>query len=222
VRATLLIAAHGTRSATGSATTAALAGAIAAARPDTPVRLCFLDVAEPSLAQALDELAGQAVVVVPLLLSGGYHVHTDIPAVVAGRQEVRVARHLGPDPAVLAAVANRLDEAGGTRGPVLLAAIASSQATARAEVDAAAAGLAAVLARPVAVLPLGPGSAAELDATATPYSVASYLLAEGGFFDNLRAAVRGRGVVAEPLGVHPALVALVWNRYDEAVNRGAG
>jgi sirohydrochlorin ferrochelatase len=222
VVATLLIAAHGTRSAAGSATVASLAKAIATARPHVPVSLCFLDVAEPSLATALDSLSGRPVVVVPLLLSAGYHVTTDIPAVVAGRQQVRVARHLGPDPAVIEALADRLAEAGGaggmdgtggTDGPVLLAAIASSRSTARAEVEQAAAALAERLARPVRVLGLGDD---RLTDAQPPYRVSTYLLAEGGFLDQLRADAAGDAVVAAPIGVHPAVVSLTWTRYDEA------
>jgi sirohydrochlorin ferrochelatase len=213
VAATLLIAAHGTRSAAGTATTVALAEAVAAARPDVPVSLCFLDVAEPSLATALDELAGRPVVVVPLLLSAGYHVTTDIPAVVAGREQVRVARHLGPDPAVIDALADRLAETGGADdAPVLLAAIASSRSAARTEVEQAARTLSARLSRPVRVLALGEDRLTELPA---PYRVATYLLAEGGFLDQLRAEATGRGVVAAPLGVHPAVVSLIWSRYAE-------
>lgn len=208
--ATLLIAAHGTRSQAGSATTVALAKAIAAARPDVPVALCFLDVAEPSLATALDELRGQHVVVAPLLLSAGYHVTSDIPAVVSGRDNVQVARHLGPDPAVIGAVADRLAETGGA-GPVLLAAIASSRSSARAEVDQAAEALGTRIGRPVRILELGSDIPADVEA---PFAVATYLLAEGGFLDDLRARVAGIGVVADPIGVHPALVELVWERYD--------
>ena len=217
--ATLLIAAHGTRSAAGSATVEALAKAIATARPDVPVSLCFLDVAEPSLATALDSLSGRPVVVVPLLLSAGYHVTTDIPAVVAGRHRVRVAHHLGPDPAVIEALADRLAEAGGadvtggTDGPVLLAAIASSRSTARAEVELAAAALAERLARPVRMLGLGED---RLTDAQPPYRVSTYLLAEGGFLDQLRADAAGDAVVAAPIGVHPAVVSLTWTRYDEA------
>ena len=211
MRATLLIAAHGTRSPSGSATTAALAAAVAAARPDVDVSLCFLDVAEPTLASALDELSDRPVVVVPLLLSAGFHVRTDIPAIVAGRPHVRVARHLGPDPALVPALAQRLDEAGGAAGATLLAAIASSRSSARAEVDVAATLLAAELGREVTVLPLG-GEPAVPDG---PVAVAVYLLAEGGFLSALRESVAGRGVVAAPIGVHPALVSLVWTRYDE-------
>jgi len=213
VVATLLIAAHGTRSPAGSATIAALADAVAAARPDVPVSLCFLDVAEPSLATALDSLSGRPVVVVPLLLSAGYHVTTDIPAVVAGRERVRVTRHLGPDPAVIGALADRLTEAGGADdAPVLLAAIASSRSSARAEVEQAARALSERLAQPVRVLGLGEQ---RLTDAPTPYRVATYLLAEGGFLDQLRADAAGTGVVAEPIGVHPAVVSLTWARYDE-------
>lgn len=216
MRATLLIAAHGTRSATGSATTAALTAAVRAARADTPVELCFLDVAEPSLSAALDRLAEVPVVVVPLLLSAGYHVETDIPALVATRPNVRVARHLGPDPVIVDAVAQRLHEAGGATGPVLLAAIASSRPSARAEVELAAARLSTRLARPVSVLPLGIAT----DVPDPVPAVATYLLSEGSFLDGLRARVGARGVVAAPIGVHPDLVRLVWERCDE-VNRSA-
>jgi sirohydrochlorin ferrochelatase len=213
VVATLLLAAHGTRSTAGSATIAALAEAVAAARPDVPVSLCFLDVAEPSLASALDRLSGRSVVVVPLLLSAGYHVTTDIPAVVAGRHDVRVARHLGPDPAVINALTDRLAAAGGTDGPILLAAIASSRSSARTEVEHAAEALSKRLGDPVRVLGLG---AERLPARSAPYRVATYLLAEGGFLDQLRADAAGSGVVADPIGVHPAVVSLTWTRYDEA------
>jgi sirohydrochlorin ferrochelatase len=211
VAATLLLAAHGTRSAAGSATTAALAAAVQAARPDAAVELCFLDVARPSLADALDALADRQIIVVPLLLSAGYHVNTDIPAVVAGRANVRVARHLGPDPAVVEAVAQRLAEAGDADGPVLMAAVPSSQPSARAEVDAAAAGLTTRLGKPVQVLLLG----GDARLPAPPYSVAVHLLAEGGFLDSLRTAVAGRAVIAQPIGTHPAVIGLTWTRYDE-------
>ena len=187
-----------------------------AARPDFPVALCFLDVAEPSLSAALDELGNVPVVLVPLLLSAGYHVETDIPAVVAGRPNVRVTRHLGPDPVIIDLVAQRLLEAGGAQGPVLLAAIASSRSSARAEVDLAAERLSSRLRRPVSVLALGSGT----DVPDPVPSIATYLLAEGGFLDGLRERVAARCVVAAPIGVHPDLVRLVWERLDE-VNRPA-
>ncbi len=218
--ATLLVAAHGTKSDEGTATTRALVEAIAAQRPAVPVELCFLDVASPSLAEALDTLASVDVVVVPLLLSGGYHVQTDIPQIVQGRSGVQVAAHLGPDPAIIAAVADRLAQAGPAQpATTVLAAIPSSYPAARQEVEAAAGELAQRLGRPVSVLPLSGDVAAALADLPAPIAVAAYLLAPGGFLTTLRAVVDGRGWLAEPIAVHPALVELVWARYDAALQR---
>src|SRR5438874_12620737 len=69
----LLAALHGTRSAAGLATARALISLVAAARPDLDVDLAFLDVASPSLAERLGATTGP-VVIVPVLLSAGYHV----------------------------------------------------------------------------------------------------------------------------------------------------
>lgn len=213
---TLLIAAHGTVSDAGSATTHALAEAVATARPEVAVALCFLDVARPTLTDALDALSGE-VVVVPLLLSAGYHVTTDIPAIVEGRAGVRVSRHLGPDPLVVDAVTSRLESAarGTSAASTALAAVSSSRSSAHAEVDAARSALAQRLGRAVSLLPLGSSARAAVDALPQPVEVAVYLLAEGTFLDDLREFVAGRGVVADPIGVHPSLVQLVLARYDE-------
>jgi sirohydrochlorin ferrochelatase len=218
--ARLLIAAHGTRSPAGSATTAALAAAVAAARPDLHVDLCYLDVASPSLAEALD---GGAVptVVVPALLSTGYHVQQDIPAAAAGRGDVRVARHLGPHPLLTEALLDRLVAARGSVAPesTLLVGAGSSRPDAAAELDAAARLLAEQLGRPVAVATVDADLRAELDRLDEPREVATYLLAEGRFTETITAAAAGRATVAAPLGAHPAVVRLVLARYDEAIAR---
>ena len=215
--ATLLIAAHGTASSTGSATTRALADAVAAARPDVPVRLCFLDVVSPRLAEALDAIDDEVVVVVPLLLSAGYHVITDIPRIVAGRTSVRVARHLGPDPLLLEVVATRLAEAGGIAGTTALAVVSSTRESANAEIETARAALSDRLGRDVSLLPLSADMRETVATLPKPLAVAVYLLAEGAFLDALGDAVGSAGVVAAPIGVHPLLVHVILNRYDAAV-----
>lgn len=209
----LLVAAHGTEVAAGSATTAALVDAVRAARPELPVSLCFLDVAAPSLAEALDAARGP-LVVLPLLLSTGYHVQTDIPAVVAERPDVRVARHLGPDPLVVDALLDRLAPSAGSS--TALVGVGSSRPEARAELDEAARLLSLRIGRSVTALTLGQDVRAALELLAPPVEVATYLLAEGRFADRLRHAAAGLGRVAAPLGVHPALVRLVLARYDGA------
>jgi len=213
---TLLIAAHGTASATGLATTRSLVDAVGAARPGLRVELCFLDVCDPRLPDALDSLSGD-VVVVPLLLSAGYHVTTDIPQVVAGRDGVVVARHLGPDPLIVEAVADRLRAAAVEAATTVLAAVSSTRSSAQEEVETARSLLEAEVGRTVAVLPLTGDLVAAFAELAEPIAVAPYLLAEGTFYDALIGAVGTRGVVAPPIGVHPLLVRLVLDRYDEAV-----
>lgn len=216
--ATLLIAAHGTASPVGAATTHAIAAAVASARPELVVSLCFLDVVGPRLSEALDSLDGD-VVVVPLLLSAGYHVTTDIPSIVAGRVGVRVAAHLGPDAMVVEAVADRLTDAGGERAATtVMAVVASTRASAQAEVETARSALANRLGRSVALLPLSADLRDAVAALPAPIAVAAYLLAEGTFLNGLRDCVGSRGVIAAPIGAHPRLVDLVLARFDDALS----
>jgi sirohydrochlorin ferrochelatase len=208
----LLIVAHGTASPAGSATTSALVDAVAAARPSVPVSLCFLDAATPRLPEALTALPGP-LVLVPLLLSTGYHVQTDIPAAVAGRPDVRIARHLGPHPLLVDALVDRLPDGD---GDVVLVASGSSRPEAAGELHAAAQLLSERVGHLVQVLTMADDLHARL-AEHAPARVATYLLAEGRFVDVLRDAARGVAAAAEPIGVHPAVVELVWARYDEAL-----
>jgi sirohydrochlorin ferrochelatase len=211
----LLMAAHGTDSHVGTATTAALTAAVAAARPEITVSRCFLSVASPSLAQALAARGDEPTVVVPLLLATGYHVLTDIPAVVSGRRKVRVARHLGPDPRVIDALVDRLDPT--PAASTVLVGIGSSRAEARADFAVAADALSERVGSPVTVLTLSGGLRSAIRALPRPVRVATYLLAEGRFLESLRAAAAGVGVVADPIGAHPSVVSLILERYDEAI-----
>ena len=212
----MLAVAHGTASATGSATTARLADAIRAARRDVPVDLCFLDVVDPRLTDALDE---RPTVVVPLLLSTGYHVQTDIPAAVAAHPHVRVARHLGPHPLLVDALVDRLSvEAPG--GSVALVGAGSRRPEAALELAETGAMLGRRIGSDVQVLSLAQDVRAALERFPRPVRVATYLLTEGQFVTSIQAAAEGLGTVAEPIGVHPALVQLAWQRYDEASTGG--
>jgi sirohydrochlorin ferrochelatase len=212
----LLAAAHGTRSAVGAATVRALISQVRGLRPELEVDLCYLDVQRPRLGDQLDASPGP-VIVVPLLLSAGYHVTDDIPSTAADR--ARVARHLGPDPAITQVLASRLAAAGGDIADVVaLVGSPSTRASAGRDLRAAAADLAAAIGRPVYPLTVG-DSLTTLAGTSLPHrlAVATYLLSEGHFFDVLRtdAAVAG-AVVSDPLGAHPAIADLILRRYDEA------
>ena len=84
-RPVLVGCSHGTDDADGRAAVRSILTGVAAARPELDVREAFVDVQEPEVADvvahALDSDASGAVVV-PLLLSVGFHVKVDIAAAV--------------------------------------------------------------------------------------------------------------------------------------------
>jgi sirohydrochlorin ferrochelatase len=211
----LLAVAHGSRNPAAGPTVTALAGQVRRLAPVLDVRVAFVDHAEPSLPQALAE-AGPDVVVVPLLLSAGYHLAADIGA---ARPAARVAGPLGPDQLLTTALASRLAESGAPAGtPVVLAAAGSSDPAAARQVRDQAALLAAELGTDVVAAFAAAGEPTVSAAvtglrarTGGPVAVAAYLLAPGQFHDQLAAT--GADWVTAPLGDHPAVAALVIDRY---------
>ncbi|MGW0204136.1 sirohydrochlorin chelatase, partial [Nonomuraea sp. NPDC003201] len=110
--ATLVLAAHGTRSAAGESTLSALAETVRRARPGHRVELSYLEISSPLLSDVLPAVRGP-VVVVPLLLAGGYHAHIDLPEVIASRRpDAVVAGWLGPHRLLTSALVRKLARAG--------------------------------------------------------------------------------------------------------------
>jgi sirohydrochlorin ferrochelatase len=213
----LLAVAHGTRSAAGQAQIRELADTVAIRRPELDVRLAYVDVQQPRLP---DVAAGldRGTVVVPLLLSSGYHVRVDIASAVGGRDAVATAP-LGPDPWLIDVLTRRI-AAAGPADAVVLAAAGSSDPRSRADVTA----VAAALPMPVHVgyastsEPRVPDVVARLRAEgARRITVAAYLLADGLFYRSLHRA--GADTVTAPLVTAPTMADLVMHRYDEARHR---
>ena len=224
----LIACAHGTRNATGRRLVAELALAARALRPGLRTTAAFVDVQPPTVVDVVAELssAGRSAVVVPLLLSGGYHVHVDIAGAVASHERAVAARPLGPDPRLAAVLADRLRAAGADpRDPgtaVVLAAAGSSDPRSVADVENTAALLQPDWAGPVTT---GYGSAAQptvpaavtaaRGAGARTVVVAAYLLAPGHFHDRLQAA--GADSVTAPLLPDERIAAVLLDRYDAAL-----
>jgi sirohydrochlorin ferrochelatase len=216
----LLAVAHGSRDTAAQDSVRALAERVRRLSPALDVRVAFVQHARPSLAEALGTAGNQAVVV-PLLLSAGYHLTADIrsAARVAGAP---VAEPLGPDPRLADALADRLAEAGRPAGtPTVLAAAGSADPRAAADVASQADLLADRLRAPViagfaaAGQPTVTQAIAALHAeTGSPVSVATYLLSPGHFNDQLRV-VAGTWISA-PLGDHPEVARLVLDRFSAA------
>lgn len=238
----LLACSHGTASPRGQAAVAGLVAAVAAALPEVDVRQAFVDVESPDVTSALaaatagaepDAPAARDTVVVPLLLSAGYHVHVDLTEAVTAVPGVRLAGALGPDQALVEVLAERLAEtvaipevaplAGEDR--IVLGAAGSSDPRAVADCEQIGAELARRIGRPVQV---AYGSSAEpgvRDAVAAARQpggrviLVCHLLAPGWFHDRLSEA--GADLVTAPLLVpgqepDPRLVDLVVRRWAGA------
>lgn len=218
----LLLVAHGTRDPAGPVVVERIADAVAE-RAQVPVRVAYVDVIGPTVAEALAELDGP-VVALPAFLAAGYHVRTDLPEQIAaaGRtRDVAVCAPIGPDPALAEAMRERLVEAGWRPGTELLfSAAGSSDERALADVRTAALLLGRRCGqwlRPSYVTTAEPLTE-QLCSTPRPAFVAPYLLAPGLFHRKLaHLPVAG---VADPLGAHPRVVDLAVRRYRAAC-RGA-
>lgn len=242
----LVAVSHGTSSADGRAAVRGLAQAVGARLMQgeadaSTLRLGHVDVEQPDVPATLASVpAGVPAVVVPLLLSAGYHVHVDLAEAVAeasaaGERRVVLAGAMGPDDRLVAVLVRRLAEAGWTAGDAVVLAVAgSSDARAVADCQAMGVRLGAVLGRRVTVGYLSAAEPALADAVAAAAAaepgrrvvVASYLLAPGYFQDLAIAEATGAGadLVTEPLLVPgrqaPAeLAALVVERFAEASAR---
>ncbi|MET9497016.1 sirohydrochlorin chelatase [Streptomyces sp. NPDC006552] len=237
----LVLVAHGSRDPRALATVRTLARRVRERRPHLAVHLGHIELNEPLLPDVLAALpAGSraGAVLVPLLLSRGYHVKRDLPAAAAaaGHLRTRVAAPLGPHPLLVDVLHDRLREAGWPAGPgererrragVVLAASGSRDPEAAVDTARTAALLAHRLGVPV--LPAyasgpGPGVAAAARALAARgrhhAALASYFTAPGRFATE--AATAFDGVVAAPLGAHPGLARLALHRYDSALRAPAG
>lgn len=225
----LLAISHGTASPEGQAAVAALVAAVAERMPEVTVRLGHVDVQQPDVAASLDALPdGRPVVVVPLLLSAGYHVRVDLTKQTAGREGVTIAPALGPDPRLVDTLLARLAPcAVGPDDSVVLAVAGSSDDRANDDCRTAAAMLGERLGRevPVGFLAaadprLGAAVAGAREATGARVVVANYLLAPG-YFHDLAVRLAGGAPVARPLlddDEPPAsVVDLVIERYRSAL-----
>jgi sirohydrochlorin cobaltochelatase len=110
----LILFAHGARDPRWVTPFEAVAARVRAARPGLPVRLAFLELMQPSLADAGAALVAEGctrIDVLPLFLGAGGHVRQDLPrladALRAAHPGLEVALHpaAGELPAVHAALA---------------------------------------------------------------------------------------------------------------------
>ncbi|MEU4160257.1 CbiX/SirB N-terminal domain-containing protein [Actinoplanes sp. NPDC026670] len=267
---TLIAVAHGTRSPAGRRQIQELAASVARRRPGLDVRLCYVDVQEPKVADVvagvMNELKPRrgnhtgnsgctragghagggdhngagggyngagggdhngaggfhnaesdrepAAVVVPLLLSCGYHVRVDIAEAVAGTG-IPVTSPLGPDDVFLESLRRNLP---GRADAIVLASAGSSD-------PLWVQGIREVAAELPGRVELGytSGSGPRVGDVvnrlraegARNVAIAAYLLAEGLFYRTLHNA--GADSVTPPLCQDSEVADLVLRRFDSAI-----
>jgi sirohydrochlorin ferrochelatase len=210
----LVTVAHGTRFGPGNEVAASLT-AQAARMLGVPATASYVELCAPSFASVMAAAAGPTVVV-PLLLSTGYHLRVDLPAASAlSPHETVLAPALGPHPLLAAAQASRLVAAGARPGqPVVLVAAGSTDPAAEADLMRAADLLAEVWAGPVEVATLS-GRGRRPAAVVRPgVAMSPYLLAPGHFATRARTESLAAGaVVADVIGPHEYVAQLVASRF---------
>src|SRR5699024_3775229 len=159
------------------------------------VVLGHVDVQDPGVDEVIDRLpADRTAVLVPLLLSPGYHVHVDLAEALvrAGDRDIRLASTLGPDPRLVRILAERLPRLR-EDDEVVLEAAGSSDERANASCEQMGALLSDELGRAVSVGFLAGGGAPlktiveQNRQSDSRLVIANYLLAPG-FFDGLAQA----------------------------------
>lgn len=216
----LIACSHGTRSPEGRAAITALVAGIRILLPEVAVVPAFVDVEEPRIDEVVDRVAASGpAVVVPLLLSTGFHTGVDIAGAVRPHPHVVAAPPLGPHALLVDVLAARLVEAGLDDGDaVVLAAAGSSDPSAETDVLEMAGMLAARLRREVRA-GFAAGTEPRIDhavaaartAGARRVVAASYVLAPGHFARVIAAA--GADRTTTPLAPDTRLAQLAAERY---------
>lgn len=225
----LVACSHGTSDPGGQETIRRLVAAVRRAVPAFEVRAAVVDVEPHRLPQVLADLDRPAVVV-PLLLSAGFHVHHDIAEAVAARPGLVAADPLGPDWELAEIGVRRLREAGARPSDVVvLGASGSSDERALAATETAARRLGSLWGGRVEVGHVGRSGRPLCDvveaarhgagASGRRVVVSSYLLAPGHFQRELDRA--GADLVTSPIlspSPEPGLVDLVLRRFESAAH----
>jgi sirohydrochlorin cobaltochelatase len=90
-RSSIILFAHGARDPEWAAPFRRIAARLREARPNVPVRLAFLELMEPALAEAVAGLAAEGITritLVPLFLAQGGHLKEDLPRLL---EEIRLS-----------------------------------------------------------------------------------------------------------------------------------
>lgn len=212
----ILLAAHGTRSRAGRDCVEEIRSALQR-RLDEPVRLGWVDVCEPHVA----DLVRDDDVLVPAFLGLGHHVSVDVPEAATHAERVTITPHLGSalgQPLVEQAIVERVLEAGGPWPTTIIGWAGSSHAASRQQARATARRLAtrwgAGVRVELATLRQLPPLVEAARGRGERVGIASMVLAPGFFQTRLEQS--GADGTSAPLGAHPAIIEALERCLDRA------
>ena len=252
MRRIVLIVGHGSRDESATQEFEQLVARYQSRRPDVDLRHAYLELAQPSLADALAELPPEAdeVVLLPLFLFAAGHIKTDIPAALAAARGLRpqtrfvAARELGVHALLIDLTLARagevcvLDEAQASKTVLIVVGRGSSDADANTEFCEVARlvgdgrPFAQILPSFIALAQPRFEETLEMAAHTQPEKVliVPYLLFAGRLLAQLQhqvAAFRDRypsikTVLAPQLGVDDRLLSVMDERLNEVLRNPAG
>ena len=204
----LVTVAHGTRTPAGNDVAREITQR-AGARLGLEAVCSFVELSAPLLADVVAE-SSEPTVVVPLLLSTGFHLRHDLPAAAAAASApgpIVLGPSMGPSPLVAATQVARLREAGAAPGqPVVMVAAGSRDPLATRDLAAAAALLGAAWGGHVRLATLAGLGERPADVVRPSDVVSPYLLAPGHFADRCRAEAATGALVAGVIGAQSLIV----------------
>ncbi len=210
----LVTVAHGTRNEVGNRVAVELTAA-AGERLGVATAASYVELCEPLFEDVMAGLDAPGVVV-PLLLSTGFHVRHDLPeAVSRASVPVELGGALGPDPLLAAAQTDRLLEAGAPSGaPVVMVAAGSRDPAATDDLEGAAALLAEAWGGEVRLATLTGIGERPADVVRPGDVVSPYLLSPGYFANRARreSLDAGAAAVAHVICTHANVVELICER----------
>ena len=220
--AVLIACAHGTRFEEGRVVVRELLDLLRATAPDdVEVLEAYVDVHGPFVADVVEAARERTsdIVIVPLLLSTGYHTEVDLREAADG---LPVAAPLGPHRLLAEILADRVRDAGAAPDDtVILAAAGSTRPGAVVDVEGMAAMLSdagvrgpVVAAYAAASPPRIPDAVASARAEGQRTVAASYVLAPGHFSRGIERA--DADLTSAPIGADPRVAAVVWERWRAA------
>lgn len=220
---TLIACSHGTDSPEGRSTVTEIVDLVRARLPETRVVQAYVDVQEPTVHDVVErESRDDEVVVVPLLLSAGFHTAVDITEAVSPHANARQTEPLGTHPLIMELLLSRILETldGGWKDGdhVVLAAAGSRNPAAAVDIARTAEGLARLVPVPLTVgyaSAIDPRiSAAVADARhagARRVIAASHVLAPGFFAGLVERA--GAEITSAPLGADARVADVIVDRF---------